>query len=148
MSEKVAIFEMNQQAVTLLMENGPGGMDVHAYIMQQPEPEVPSIRVCYEIWDADAEEIDSGIEGPDEGHPMQPDAEEMLEGITPVALAVKFLQGHYASSASASFFHPGVWYETEPSTDYHTGEISRNSFHLAGFTDEEERQVYQAIIGK
>src|ERR1700693_5055668 len=125
---KIPEFQMDEQAVTLLMENGPGGMDVKAFILQKDNDFPPRIIVAYEFLDADGEEVDRGIEGPEDGQSQWPDENDLLSGETPVTLAVQFLQAHGASSASASFFHPGVWYETESGMDSRTGETERYSF--------------------
>lgn len=60
--------------------------------------------------------------------------------------AVRFLRDEGAIHASSTQFHKGIWYSTEYSTtDYGTGEEEERSFHLKGFTEEEEREVYDAL---
>lgn len=47
---------------------------------------------------------------------------------------------------SASQFHPGVWYtQKEGDTDYQTGEVTTESYHLVGFTEAEQREIFEAV---
>jgi hypothetical protein len=59
--------------------------------------------------------------------------------------AIRLLKSVGAMYASSSHFHPGVWYYTEASQDYHTGEYRTESYHLHGFTPRAERMVWDAI---
>lgn len=44
---------------------------------------------------------------------------------------------------SSSQFHSGIWYtETEGTTNYRTGESTQYSFHLSGFTEQEESDIF------
>jgi|CXWL01.1.fsa_nt_gi hypothetical protein len=63
--------------------------------------------------------------------------------------AIKFLRNKYAVEASSSQFHPGIWYSTSWETvNYKTGEDKQNSFHLYGFTPEEEKAIYDGWKAK
>ena len=141
---------MNEQMVTLLMENGPGNMDVRAFIMQKDNDYPPRIVVAYETLDGDGEQIDAGIEGPEEGSTVLPDGADLIEGETIVSLAVRILKGSCADTPSSSFFHPGIWYETDYAANFRTGEISltRRSYHLKGFLPEQEQEIYNAMTAK
>ena len=136
---------MNEQMVTLLMENGPGDMDVKAFIMQKENDYPPRIVVGYQTMAYEGDQIDAGIEGPDEGQLQLPDDLDLLDGKTPVSLAVQFLNAHYATQASASFFHPGIWYIADDEVNSRTGERTSYSFHLKGFTPEQEEEIYNEL---
>jgi hypothetical protein len=82
----------------------------------------------------------------EEGVDMEPDEVDRDEGLTAVDKAVKFLEREGVMEASSSAFHPGVWYSTEYSvTDYGTGEEEQRSYHLKGFTPDEEREIHRAL---
>lgn len=68
------------------------------------------------------------------------------EGLTTVDLAVEFLQNHGACEPSASFFHVGVWYDGSADQDYSTGDYRTESYHLKGFTPEEEAAIYRRLF--
>jgi hypothetical protein len=73
----------------------------------------------------------------------EPDTDE-----TVVDNAVRFLRYEGVIEASSSSFHRGIWYSTEWSTiDYRTGEEEERSYHLHGFTEEQEREVYERMFG-
>ena len=140
---------MNVQAMTVLMENGPGDMDVKAFIMQKSNEWPPRILVTYHTLDADGEDVDAGFESPEEGHDMRPDAVEIEDGRTAVDNAIEFIKAEGGSEPSASFFHVGVWYSTaDDEIDYHSGHRTQRSFHLKGFKPEEEAYVYKAVTGQ
>ena len=68
------------------------------------------------------------------------------ETVAGVHEAVRFLRNAGVTEASGSHFHKGVWYSTEPSyTDYGTGEQEERSYHLSGFTMNQERRVFEAM---
>ncbi len=82
----------------------------------------------------------------EEGVDMEPDEYDREEGLSAVDKAVKFLEREGVTEASSSAFHPGVWYSTEYSvTDYSTGEEEQRSYHLKGFTPDEEREVHRDL---
>lgn len=60
---------------------------------------------------------------------------------TVVDIAVRFLRDNGACHASSSHFHPGMWYSTEAEQDMYDGSYETRSFHLSGFTDEQEREI-------
>lgn len=79
----------------------------------------------------------------EEGVEMTPDKYDAEDGLTTVDLAVKFLYDKGAIHASASHWHPGVWYSTEYSTiDYATGTDEERCFHLKDFSLAEERAIW------
>ena len=87
----------------------------------------------------------------EEGESMLPDQYDTEEGITAVDKAVKFLQDNGGTEPSSSQFNTGVWYGTpdpDHNNDYFTkGEEKYYSFHLKGFTPEEEAEIFNKIKG-
>jgi len=66
------------------------------------------------------------------------------DGLNLADVTVRYLHAEGCYEASASHFHPGVWYSTEWSTtDYRTGEQEERNYHLVGFTEEQEREVFE-----
>ena len=113
--------------------------------MQQQEPK---IRISYETWDEDSvdagETDDKGWEN-EEGVSMQPDQYDLEEGLTPVDLAVKFLTDNGPMEASSSYFNSGVWYTNYGGQDMQDGSRTNRSFHLVGFTPEQEEEIFNRI---
>lgn len=75
------------------------------------------------------------------GVSMEPDCDDE----TAVDNAILFLQKHFVCHASASHFHPGVWYSDDGDENFETGARTTNSFHLKGFSVDEEKQIFDAI---
>ena len=47
---------------------------------------------------------------------------------------------------SSSSYHMGIWYyAVDDDTDVRTGEITKYTFHLEGFTDVEQRIIYRLV---
>jgi len=92
----------------------------------------------------DGDVSDSGWYDED-GESMMPD-EYDEDGITAVDKAAEFLKDHYADEPSSSSFQSGVWYSaTSPDENYSTGENTYYSYHLEGFTEEEEYEIWKII---
>jgi hypothetical protein len=92
----------------------------------------------------DGDFSDTGVV--DEGVSLEPDKWEREEGFTAVDLAVKLLQKAGATEPSSSHFHKGIWYATGfEVVSYRTGEEEERTYHLKGFTEREEREVFDAI---
>lgn len=125
----------------------------------EDDREPPRIRISYSrvVWvdpeDPDGYEDEHGWID-EEGVEFEPDEYDIEEGMTPsesiVEQAAKFLKGEYATNpSSAPGFHPGIWYSTEYEViDYGTGEEEERSFHLEGFTPEEEKAIWQEVTGR
>jgi hypothetical protein len=62
--------------------------------------------------------------------------------------AVKFLRNEGISEASSSAFHKGVWYSRYNDVNYRDGSQQTDSYHLKGFSEKEEREVFKALAGK
>ncbi len=81
----------------------------------------------------------------EEGESMIPDSFDE-EGVTVVDKSVEFLRKHYAHETSGSHFNKGVWYTTtEPDVNYSSGEDTYYSYHLDGFTEDEEFEIFKIM---
>lgn len=121
-----------------------------AYLAHEARPsDHPVVRITFTR--TTPESVEQGdfsetgwIDG--EGVDMTPDEVDREEGLTAVDKAVKFMRNEGAIEPSSTAFHPGVWYSTEFSViDYGTGEEEERSFHLDGFSPEEEREIYEKM---
>ena len=81
----------------------------------------------------------------EEGVSMVPDKWDIEEGSTPADLAVEYLRDRGVNEASASWFTPDLWYTVHGTQDPQTGGYEDRSFHLAGFTETEQRQIYERL---
>ena len=69
-----------------------------------------------------------------------PEYEETVVDATIEELESKVIE------ASSSEFHPGIWYQGEWAVvSYETGEEEANTYHLKGYTQEQEREIYDAL---
>lgn len=94
---------------------------------------------------AECGELDSTEIAPDEL-----DIEEYEgESAAAVALAVKFI-GNCVEASDYPKCHAGhTWYtDADGDIDYSTGDETRNSYHLDGFSDEEELAIYAELTGR
>lgn len=109
----------------------------------------PRILITYEIVTPEsAEEGDAEERGwiDEDGVSMKPDKYDTQDGITAVDKAIKFLKHEYATDASSSRFNEGTWYTNyEYSQDYSTGAVESRSYHLKGFTEAEERAIFNRV---
>lgn len=62
-----------------------------------------------------------------------------------VSDAITFIISNNALEPSSSQFHKGVWYTAYGDMDF-TGEVENYSYHLEGFTENEEKEIYNVII--
>lgn len=109
------------------------------------------IRISYETVTpesaAEGDIADSGwIE--EEGITIDPDEYDIEEhggkSAAVVAMVIETI-GRYVEP-SASCFFPGVWYtDVDSNIDYRTGAENRRSYHLSGFSEDEEKLIFQAI---
>lgn len=117
-----------------------------------PEPVVHTVAVAYEIYGDDRHgemaELERGWQHPpEEPVHVEPDEYDIGEDKTAVDLTVDYLRGEGAVEASASHFHQGVWYICNGDMDRQGCYLNR-SYHLKGFTEDEELQVFQRITGR
>jgi len=59
--------------------------------------------------------------------------------------AIEWLKREGIDHASSSAFHENIWYTGQEDEDYKTGAVKRLSYHLKGFSKDEQKQVYDAI---
>jgi len=59
-----------------------------------------------------------------------------------LAEAISLLQG---CEPSATHFYPGVWYTSYGEMDMFSGNYENLSYHLFNFTEDEQRQIFQAV---
>ena len=116
------------------------------------EGEDPRVLITYERItpgeDDEEPEVESGWEEED-GIGMAPDADEIADGVTAAAKAAEFLRREGATDPSSSFFHPGIWYSTgHDIVDYGTGTEEQKSYHLKGFSRDEEREVHGLVTAR
>ena len=126
--------------------------------VREEDNESPLIRISYtRITPGDSDDPDDYEEDhgwiDEDGVEFEPDEYDIEEGMTPsesiVEQAAKFLKDEYAvNPSSAPGFHPGIWYSTEYETiDYGTGEQEERSFHLKGFTPDQEQAIWREVTG-
>lgn len=84
----------------------------------------------------------------EEGSEITVDKYDRADGETIASKAVKFMKYDGAWEPSSSHYHRGVWYTTEGDTDYRTGENTQKSYHLYGFTNAEEREIFDLMKGR
>jgi hypothetical protein len=105
------------------------------------------IRISYETWTP--EDVEAG-DTDDRGW-IDEEGVLFIDGdadLSAVCQAIQFLRHAGAIHASATCFHPGVWYSTEPDNDIHTGSETIKSYHLDGWTDDEQREIFNAITNR
>lgn len=79
-----------------------------------------------------------------DGVSMEPDRNDEEDGLTAADLAARFLYNHGANCEDSGW-HPGVCYESGPDQDYRSGSEKFWTYHLVGFSDVEEEQVFNAL---
>ncbi len=114
------------------------------------------IRISYQVVTEDSAEngdyADSGWEN-EEGVCIEPDDydvdEHGSESAAAVALAVKTI-GNGCEASDYPRCCPGhTWYtECDGDTDYSDGSVTTQSFHLDGFSAQEEWAIYSKITGR
>jgi len=89
----------------------------------------------------------------EEGETVEPDDydvdEHGSESAAAVALAVKIIGRGCEASDYPNVCVGHTWYtETDADVDYSNGNETTQSFHLDGFSEEEERAIYSEITGR
>jgi hypothetical protein len=137
--------------VAVLLEDDPDVVDPVRYLKDLTGPD-KRIRITFSRTTPEsAVEGDFSSSGwiDEEGVEMTPDLYDVEDGITAVDKAVKFLRDEGAITASSSHFSPGDWFSTDWRTvDYRTGEDEERSFHLVGFTPEEQIEIHDRLFKK
>lgn len=65
-----------------------------------------------------------------------------------VEAAIKWLRDKGPLEPSSSQFHKGIWYSGPSDRDMHTGEWYQEAYHLAGFTEAQQRRIYEGVVGQ
>lgn len=115
------------------------------------------IRISYEIVTPEsAADGDAAERGwiDEEGREITPDQcdiddQDGDERAAVVTLAVREI-GLTVEPSDWPTVHPGhTWYtDIDGDQDYSTGAVTRQSYHLEGFSEAEERAIYTAITGR
>lgn len=86
---------------------------------------------------------------PETGYSCELDQSDIDDGLEPYDLAIIYLREKGVRHPSSSYFHPGVWYSTESTIeDYSTDESIEYSFHLEGFSEAEQYQIFDQLFPK
>lgn len=102
-----------------------------------------SFEIVTEESAAEGDVAERGWEN-EEGVDMEPDEVDRDDDVTGVDKAVEFLEDEGATYPSSSEFHRGVWYSAE-SVLAHGGGWKTRSFHLHGFSPQEEEEIWEGI---
>lgn len=143
------VFDPLRQKLGPLAENLEDEIsDLKAYAMQHGQP--PRVTCTYSQTTPESVEAGDTSEAgwiDDEGVSMAPDEFDIEDGLTLADNTARFLQKNGATEASSSAFHPGVWYSTGYQTiDYKTGTDEERNYHLVGFTEEQEYEVWKKMF--
>lgn len=132
---------------TLVYRHDTGTMGVQSVPDRlSPNTGTPHVVSYYENWThEDLEAGDTGDRGENDDVEFELDEFDIEEGLALPDLVVKYLSERGVSEASSSQFHKGVWYDTEPSQDFRTGDWRRESYHLKGFSEADEAEVYRRL---
>lgn len=112
------------------------------------------IATTYEVVTPESAEAGDAAErgwDNEEGESMEPDEYDLEEALTATDKAATWLRNQGVEEASSSQFHPGVWYTSSVAQDrayFEKSEERRQSFHLRGFSQEEERTIHSKLFGK
>src|SRR5690606_21898217 len=82
----------------------------------------------------------------EEGISMDPDEFDLEEGPAAVVWAAQCPHAAGAEPSASHGWHQGLWYtDRDAEQDPHTGEYTLQSYHPAGFTDEEQAQLVERV---
>jgi hypothetical protein len=83
----------------------------------------------------------------EEGQDVEVDEFDREDGLDVADVAAKWLLSKGANyEASSSHFHPGIWYSSQPEGDFATASETTYSFHLEGFSPEEEEKIFYKLF--
>lgn len=110
---------------------------------------MPRIRTTYtEIWWPDPEGEYEEEHGWVDEEGVEIEADDLNEESL-VDAAVKFLRRAGTTDPSSSAWHKGIWYHWPDSEqDYRTGRNREEACHLEGFTEAQEREIFNEIAPK
>lgn len=105
------------------------------------------LKLLKEASDANTDTIEPLDAAELERHRFKDEAPESAQSRYAVATMAALIRDHYGATEPSSVpYSPGTWYTTpDGSTDYRTGEVTRVSVHLDGWTDDEQRAIYAAV---
>lgn len=63
-----------------------------------------------------------------------------------VNAAIEWLRSKGPLEPSSSGFHKGIWYSGPSEQDMYTGDYRQEAYHLAGFTEDQQRRVYEGVV--
>jgi hypothetical protein len=130
-------------------------IDPKAFVTNKNLYPIPKIKTTFSTvtWredgagDPDAYDEEHGYEDED-GEEFETDEFDREDGIDVADKVVQWLRSKGVSEASSSHFHPGIWYSSEPETDMRTGASTTRSFHLEGFTPQEEQEIFSFLMAR
>lgn len=113
------------------------------------EEDVPHIKISYDIITPEsAEEGDFAETGwiDEDGVEIELDEYDEEEGTDLADKAAEFLLEEGADEPSSVPWSRGTWYTAhEYREDFATGEVENRSYHLYGFADAEEKEIYRLV---
>ncbi len=139
------------QIVDVLLETDD--IDPKAFVQANNLYPIPKIKTTFSkvTWhddangDPDAYDEEHGYDD-EEGQEFELDEFDREEGVSLARVVADWLRNRGVFEASSSHFYPGIWYSAEPEQDMHTGASTTRSFHLEGFTPEEEQDIYYLMF--
>jgi hypothetical protein len=140
-----------RQIVAFLLETDE--VDPKAFITANHLYPIPKIKTSFSriTWhdnadgDPDAYDEEHGFED-EEGEEFEIDEFDRDDGIDLATKVAKWLRNKGVIEGSSSHFHPGIWYTSEGDINYRTGAETQRSFHLEGFTPEEEEAIFYQVF--
>jgi hypothetical protein len=139
------------QIVNVLLESGD--IDPKQFVTSNNLHPNPKIKTTYSkiTWhgagagDPDAYDEEHGFED-EEGEDFELDEFDREDGIDIPKKVARWLRDKGVIEASSSHFHPGIWYSNEGYPDMRTGAHTTRSFHLEGFSPDEEQQIFNLMF--
>lgn len=132
--------------VDLLLEND---LDPKAEIMRMDVHPFPKIRISFSrhrfVEGSEDPEEERGWEDED-GHEFELDEYDAEDGKTITSLAADWLKNEGVIEASSSRFEPGTWYTGPGAEDYIDGWDEEFGYHLVGFTEEQEAEIFYKVF--
>jgi hypothetical protein len=81
---------------------------------------------------------------------LDPDEWEIEDDLTTIDLAVSCIEEQGLGEGSSSQFHAGLWYVNPDGSyiiNHYSGEREESSLHLGGFSEDEQRRIYERVKG-
>jgi hypothetical protein len=138
-----------EQIVDVLLETDE--VDPKAFVTANHLYPIPKIKTTFSriTWgdtgDPDDYAEEHGFED-EEGEEFEIDEFDREDEIDLATKVAAWLRDKGVSSGSSSHFHPGIWYTGEGETDYRSGAETQRSYHLEGFTPDEEKDIFYKLF--